>query len=51
MEVTKFKHTGKKGLELSCYKIVPEEIKGVVHILHGMGEYKERYLDFAKYLQ
>lgn len=34
-----------------CFK--PERavvVKGVVQILHGMCEYKERYLDFIKYL-
>ena len=51
MEVKRFKLRGKKGIELSVFKIVPEgEAKGVVHILHGMGEHKERYLHFAKYL-
>lgn len=51
MEVKRFKLRGKKGIELSVFKIVPEgEVKGVIHILHGMGEHKERYLHFAKYL-
>ncbi len=50
MEEVRFKVRGKKGIEISCYKVVPEEVKGVVHILHGMGEHKERYLHFAKYL-
>ncbi len=51
MEVMRFKLRGKKEIELSCFKIFPEEeVKGVIHILHGMGEHKERYLNFAKYL-
>jgi len=52
MEVNRFKLRGKKGIELSVFRIAPEEdVKGVVHILHGMGEHKERYLHFAKYLE
>ena len=50
MEVERFIVKGKKRIDISCFKIVPEEVKGVVHILHGMGEHKERYLHFAKYL-
>ena len=50
MEVKRFRLRGKKGVNLSVYKIVPEEVKGVVHILHGMGEHKERYLHFSKFL-
>ncbi len=50
MEVKRFIVRGKKGLDISCYKIVPAEVKGAVHILHGMGEHKERYLDFAQFL-
>jgi len=51
MGVERFIVNGKKGIKLSCFKIIPEgELKGVVHILHGMGEHKERYLRFAKYL-
>jgi len=50
MEVKRFKIKGKKGIEIACFKIVPPEVLGVVHIMHGMGEHKERYLDFAKFL-
>jgi len=51
MGVEKFKLSGKKGIELSCYKVVPEEeVKAVIQIFHGMGEHKGRYLHFAKYL-
>ncbi|MCK5761497.1 MAG: lysophospholipase [Candidatus Izimaplasma sp.] len=51
MGIDRFTVKGSKGINLSCYKIVPDgELKGVVHILHGMGEHKERYLHFSKYL-
>jgi len=41
------------GLELSVLRIEPESgrrIKGIVQLVHGMGEHKERYVDFMKYL-
>ncbi len=50
MEVKRFIVRGKKGQDISCYKIVPPKVLGVVHIMHGMGEHKERYLDFAQFL-
>lgn len=51
MEVVNFLVRGRKGISLSCFKVVPEgEIKGIVHILHGMGDHKERFLHFAKFL-
>ncbi len=50
MEVKRFIVRGKKGQDISCFKIVPKQVDGVVHIMHGMGEHKERYLDFAQFL-
>lgn len=38
-------------LDISVLTAVPTgEINGVVQIIHGMNEYKERYLDFMEYL-
>lgn len=38
-------------LELDCIMIIPEgEIKGIVQLVHGMNEHKERYIEFMKYL-
>ena len=38
-------------LELDCIMIIPEgEIKGIVQLVHGMNEHKERYIDFMEYL-
>lgn len=51
MEIVNFTLKGKKKLDLSVFKVVPtEDPKGVVQIFHGMGEHKDRYLDFAKFL-
>ena len=38
------------GLEISAMAVIPEEIKGVVQLVHGMCEYKERYLPFMEFL-
>ena len=39
------------GLGISAVAAVPSgEIFGVVQIVHGMNEYKERYFDFMDYL-
>ena len=41
------------GLMLSVMTILPKEkssIKGIVQLVHGMCEYKERYTDFMEYL-
>ena len=51
MGIEEFVVKGKNDLDLSCFKILPEgEIKGVVQIFHGMGDHKERYHPFAKFL-
>lgn len=51
MEVKKFIVEGKFGVELSCFGIIPEEeVKATVVLFHGMGEHKERYLHFAKWM-
>ena len=41
------------GLELSVLNVIPKEgrqICGVLQLVHGMCEYKERYLPFMKYM-
>lgn len=41
------------GLPLSVLRIEPDtsrQIKGIVQLVHGMSEHKERYIDFMKYL-
>jgi len=51
MEVVKFNVKGKKALQLSVMKVEPEGTpKGIFHIFHDMGEYKERYTDFSMFL-
>lgn len=38
-------------LEIDCMAVAPDgEIKGVLQIVHGMCEHKERYYDFMKYI-
>lgn len=40
------------GLSISYLKAVPEgQIKGIVQLVHGMAEHKERYLELMKYLE
>ena len=41
------------GLEISCLAVVPElgrdeKYKGIIQIVHGMSEYKERFLPFME---
>ena len=39
------------GLELSVLAVVPKvPYRGMIQIVHGMSEYKERYLPFMEYL-
>lgn len=51
MAVKRFVVDGKFGIELHCFSVIPEgEILGSIVIFHGMGEHKERYLPFAKWM-
>ena len=51
---TAFEHISKSdNLTLSAMRIEPvnpSEIKGIVQLVHGMCEYKERYRDFMQFL-
>lgn len=45
--------SGSDGLPLSVLRIEPDNssnIKGIVQLVHGMAEHKERYIDFMKFL-
>lgn len=35
---------------LSLLEVIPEKIRGVIQLVHGMSEYKERYLPFMEYM-
>lgn len=51
MEERHFKVEGKFGVLLDVFGFVPEmELKGVIHIFHGMGEHKKRYQHFMKWI-
>ena len=54
MKETSYIHnSGSDGLPLSVFRTEPDatsDIKGIVQLVHGMNEYKERYLPFIKYL-
>jgi alpha-beta hydrolase superfamily lysophospholipase len=54
MKAKKYTHiSGTDKLELSVLRFEPEspdEIKGIVQLVHGMNEYKERYIPFMEYL-
>ena len=41
----------KDKYKLSCYLFNTKNPKAVIIMIHGMAEHKERYYDFAKYLQ
>jgi len=51
---TKFTFNSKEDiLKLSAIRVEPqnpEDVKGIVQLVHGMCEYKERYMDFMRYL-
>ena len=51
---TEYTHvSGTDGLELSVLRIEPDsaaDVCGIVQLVHGMSEYKERYADFMTYL-
>lgn len=38
------------GLNLSCLLYIPDSIKGIIQIVHGMAEHKERYIYFMERL-
>ena len=38
------------SLPLSVLECIPEQVKGIVQICHGMAEHKERYLPFMEFL-
>ena len=38
------------GLMISVLEMIPETVVGVVQIVHGMAEHKERYLPFMEFL-
>ena len=54
MKEEKYRHISKTdSLEISVLRAEPDnadEIKGIVQIVHGMNEYKERYLNFISFL-
>lgn len=54
MKEERYTHVSKTdGLEISVLRIEPDnasEIKGIVQVVHGMNEYKERYIPFIQYL-
>jgi len=54
MKTTNYFHnSGTDGLPLSVLRAEPEnisDIRGILQLVHGMNEYKERYLDFIEYL-
>ncbi|MCF7925823.1 MAG: alpha/beta hydrolase [Candidatus Izimaplasma sp.] len=46
----RLKVSGKNDCPLDTIKRVPKKPKAIVQIFHGMGEHKERYLPFIKFL-
>jgi alpha-beta hydrolase superfamily lysophospholipase len=51
MAVERFKVKGRKDIELACIKMEPKKKpKAILHIFHGMGEHKERYIPFMEFM-
>lgn len=51
MALKRFVVEGKFGSELHAFSIIPEgDVKASIVIFHGMGEHKERYVGFAKWM-
>ncbi|MBP5528883.1 MAG: alpha/beta fold hydrolase [Lachnospiraceae bacterium] len=54
MKEKRYSHISRSdGLKLSVLRTEPdnsEDIKGIVQLVHGMNEYKERYIPFIKFL-
>ena len=51
---SEYKHiSGTDGLELSVMRIEPDEpseVKGILQLVNGMSEHKERYTGFMRYM-
>lgn len=51
MAVERFKVKGRKQIQLACIKTEPKKHpKAILHIFHGMGEHKERYIPFMEFM-
>lgn len=52
MELRRKIRSKSDGLPIDIVEVVPEakEVKGIIQIVHGMAEHKERYLHFMNYL-
>ncbi len=51
MKAKRYFILGKLGVPLHVLSLIPDsDPKAIVVILHGMGEHKERYLDYAKWM-
>lgn len=51
MKAKRYFIEGKFGVPLHCLALIPDkDPKAIVVILHGMGEHKERYLDYANWM-
>jgi alpha-beta hydrolase superfamily lysophospholipase len=51
VSLSRYEVEGKFGSVLKCYLVMPEdEVKATIVVFHGMGEHKERYMHFAKWM-